>query len=75
MCSADAVIAPSLPPTRLRRLLRISSCILSFPISPYRAYVKSLYKAYLVNARDWIVDRPAWRQRCIEIRAEFERNR
>ncbi|ORX37932.1 hypothetical protein BD324DRAFT_623868 [Kockovaella imperatae] len=52
----------------------MSGAVQSFSAA-HRSYVKSLYKAYLVNARDWIVDRPLWRRRCVEIRAEFERNR
>jgi hypothetical protein len=38
-------------------------------------YVKSLYKRYLTNSLNWVIRRDTWRQRAIEIRAEFERNR
>lgn len=38
-------------------------------------YVKSLYRRYLVNALNWYIRRDLWRQKAIEIRAEFERNR
>jgi hypothetical protein len=41
----------------------------------YRSYVKSLYRRYLNNSLNWVVRRDIWRQRAIEIRAEFERNR
>ncbi|EJT48990.1 hypothetical protein A1Q2_07939 [Trichosporon asahii var. asahii CBS 8904] len=41
----------------------------------HKAYVKSLYRRYLANELDWYIRRDAWRQRAMEIRAEFERNR
>ncbi|KAE8542393.1 NADH dehydrogenase (ubiquinone) 1 beta subcomplex 9 [Cryptococcus deuterogattii 99/473] len=41
----------------------------------HRLYVKSLYKRYLVNSLNWYIRRDLWRQKAIEIRAEFERNR
>ncbi|RSH87880.1 uncharacterized protein EHS24_000398 [Apiotrichum porosum] len=41
----------------------------------HRFYVKSLYKRYLTNSLNWVIRRDTWRQRAIEIRAEFERNR
>jgi hypothetical protein len=41
----------------------------------YRLYVKSLYKRYLTNALNWYIRRDLWREKAIEIRAEFERNR
>jgi len=41
----------------------------------HRIYVKSLYKRFLVNELNWCIRRDIWRQRAIEIRAEFERNR
>lgn len=44
------------------------------PSAP-RLYVKSLYKRYLVNALNWYIRRDLWRNKAIEIRAEFERNR
>nr|ODN95519.1 NADH dehydrogenase (ubiquinone) 1 beta subcomplex 9 [Cryptococcus depauperatus CBS 7855] len=40
----------------------------------HRLYVKSLYKRYLTNALNWYIRRDLWRQKAIEIRAEFERN-
>ncbi|KAG8900866.1 hypothetical protein FRB99_005725 [Tulasnella sp. 403] len=43
--------------------------------SAHRLYVKSLYKRSLVNSLNWCIRRDVWRQRAIEIRAEFERNR
>ncbi|CAO1626870.1 unnamed protein product [Jaminaea pallidilutea] len=43
--------------------------------SAHRSYVKSLYKRTLKNELDWIVRRDIWRDRAIEVRAEFERNR
>lgn len=42
---------------------------------PRRLYVKSLYRRYLNNSLNWYIRRDLWRQRAIEIRAEFERNR
>ncbi|BEI83992.1 hypothetical protein CcaverHIS002_0405960 [Cutaneotrichosporon cavernicola] len=41
----------------------------------HRLYVKSLYRRYLNNALNWYIRRDLWRQKAIEIRAEFERNR
>jgi hypothetical protein len=41
----------------------------------HRLYVKSLYKRYLVNALNWYIRRDLWRNKAIEIRADFERNR
>ncbi|KAG8757375.1 hypothetical protein FRC11_004589, partial [Ceratobasidium sp. 423] len=35
----------------------------------------SLYKRYLVDAQNWCIRRDLWRNKAIEIRAEFERNR
>lgn len=40
-----------------------------------RLYVKSLYRRYLTNSLNWYIRRDLWRQKAIEIRAEFERNR
>ena len=37
--------------------------------------MKSLYKRYLVNSLNWTISRDIWREKAIEIRAEFERNR
>ncbi|CAO1636115.1 unnamed protein product [Sympodiomycopsis kandeliae] len=41
----------------------------------HRSYVKSLYKRILKNELNWLVRRDLWRDRAIEVRAEFERNR
>lgn len=41
----------------------------------HRSYVKSLYRRYLKNSLDWCIRRDVWRDRAIEIRVEFERNR
>lgn len=41
----------------------------------HKAYVQSLYRRYLRNSLDWCIRRDVWRDRAIEIRAEFERNR
>lgn len=43
--------------------------------SAHRLHVKSLYKRYLVDAQNWYIRRDLWRNKAIEIRAEFERNR
>ncbi|KAF8743333.1 Survival motor neuron (SMN) interacting protein 1, partial [Rhizoctonia solani] len=43
--------------------------------SAHRLHVKSLYKRYLIDALNWNIRRDLWRNRAIEIRAEFERNR
>ncbi|CAE6443283.1 unnamed protein product [Rhizoctonia solani] len=43
--------------------------------SAHRLHVKSLYKRFLVDALNWNIRRDLWRNRAIEIRAEFERNR
>ena len=41
----------------------------------HRSSVKSLYKRMLKNSLDWTIRRDVWRQKAIEIRAEFERHR
>ncbi|KAK0557540.1 hypothetical protein OC846_000328 [Tilletia horrida] len=41
----------------------------------HKSRVQSLYRRYLKNALDWYVRRDLWRDRAIEIRTEFERNR
>ncbi|UZJ56587.1 hypothetical protein CBS101457_005907 [Exobasidium rhododendri] len=43
--------------------------------SAHKSYVQSLYRRYLRNSLDWCIRRDIWRDRAIEIRAEFERNR
>lgn len=43
--------------------------------SAQRLHIKSLYKRYLVDAQNWYIRRDLWRNRAIEIRAEFERIR
>ncbi|KAF9651770.1 hypothetical protein BDM02DRAFT_3154152 [Thelephora ganbajun] len=41
----------------------------------HRLYVKSLYRRFLTNELDWVVNRQEWRARAMNVRAEFERNR
>ncbi|KAK1923800.1 hypothetical protein DB88DRAFT_492493 [Papiliotrema laurentii] len=41
----------------------------------HRFYVKSLYRRFLTNSLNWTINRALWREKAIEIRAEFERNR
>ncbi|EST08243.1 Complex 1 LYR protein [Kalmanozyma brasiliensis GHG001] len=41
----------------------------------HKSYVKSLYRRTLKNELDWCIRRDIWRDRAIEIRVEFERNR
>jgi NADH dehydrogenase (ubiquinone) 1 beta subcomplex subunit 9 len=41
----------------------------------HRAYVKSLYKRFLVNSLNWTIRRDLWRPRALDIRARFEQNR
>jgi len=41
----------------------------------HRLYVKSLYRRSLKNSLDWTIRRDVWRNKAIEIRAEFESNR
>lgn len=41
----------------------------------HKAYIQSLYRRYLRNSLNWCIRRDIWRDRAIEIRAEFERNR
>lgn len=41
----------------------------------HRLYVKSLYRRFLINELDWVVNRQEWRARAMNVRAEFERNR
>ncbi|ORY34902.1 hypothetical protein BCR39DRAFT_515479 [Naematelia encephala] len=53
---------------------------MSVPAGPsfsaaHRSYVKSLYRRILKNELDWVIRRDIWRQRAIEIRAKFDRNR
>lgn len=43
--------------------------------SPCSLYVKSLYKRSLVNSLNWYIRRDLWRDKAIEIRAEFDRHR
>lgn len=43
--------------------------------SAHKAYVQSLYRRYLRNSLNWCIRRDIWRDRAIEIRAEFERAR
>ncbi|MBW0534901.1 hypothetical protein O181_074616 [Austropuccinia psidii MF-1] len=41
----------------------------------HRVYVQRLYRRALKQSLDWIVFRDIWRQKAIEIRVKFERNR
>ncbi|SCZ88193.1 BZ3500_MvSof-1268-A1-R1_Chr2-1g04249 [Microbotryum saponariae] len=41
----------------------------------HRRYVAHLYRRALKGALDWYVRRDLWRERAIEIRVQFERNR
>ncbi|PWN50470.1 hypothetical protein IE53DRAFT_387207 [Violaceomyces palustris] len=41
----------------------------------HKSYVMGLYRRYLKNELDWCIRRDIWRDRAIEIRVEFERNR
>jgi len=41
----------------------------------HRLRVKTLYKAMLKDALDWYIQRDLWRQKAMEIRGMFERNR
>ncbi|PWN97466.1 hypothetical protein FA09DRAFT_288140, partial [Tilletiopsis washingtonensis] len=41
----------------------------------HKSYVQSLYRRYLRNSLNWCIRRDIWRDRAIEIRAEFERQR
>jgi NADH dehydrogenase (ubiquinone) 1 beta subcomplex subunit 9 len=59
-------------------LLRKAAATTSAPTpfsAAHKAYVQSLYRRYLKNSLDWCIRRDIWRDRAIEIRAEFERNR
>lgn len=57
-------------------LLRNASTQAPTPFSAaHKSYVQSLYRRYLKNSLDWCIRRDIWRDRAIEIRAEFERNR
>jgi NADH dehydrogenase (ubiquinone) 1 beta subcomplex subunit 9 len=44
------------------------------PRSPI-ASVQHLYRRALKSALDWTIQRPIWREKAIEIRVQFERNR
>ncbi|ORY56533.1 hypothetical protein BCR35DRAFT_309777 [Leucosporidium creatinivorum] len=41
----------------------------------HRRYVQHLYRRALKGAQDWYVRRDLWRNKAIEIRVQFERNR
>ncbi|OBZ70081.1 NADH dehydrogenase [ubiquinone] 1 beta subcomplex subunit 9 [Grifola frondosa] len=41
----------------------------------HRRYVQSLYRRFLTNDLNWVINRDIWRGRALAIRAEFERNR
>lgn len=52
------------------------SVMLTSPFTnAHRLHVKSLYRRMLNNSLNWTIRRDIWRQKAIEIRAEFERNR
>lgn len=54
--------------------LSLPSAMSSFS-NAHRLYVKSLYRRFLTNELDWVVNRQEWRARAMNVRAEFERNR
>lgn len=57
-------------------LLRQATANPTTPFSAaHKAYVQSLYRRYLRNELDWCIRRDVWRDRAIEIRTQFERNR
>ncbi|PWN31021.1 hypothetical protein BDZ90DRAFT_230017 [Jaminaea rosea] len=69
-------VSRSLPLLQQQAASSSSSGAASSPFTTaHRSYVKSLYKRYLKNELDWVIRRDIWRDRAIEIRAEFERNR
>ncbi|KAI7870017.1 hypothetical protein BDF14DRAFT_225227 [Spinellus fusiger] len=41
----------------------------------HRLHVQSLYKRSLKLSLDWFVQRDQWRQKALDIRAQFERNK
>lgn len=45
------------------------------PLLAHRSRVQSLYRRYLKNELNWCIRRDVWRQRALEVRAEFESNR
>lgn len=49
-------------------------CLCSFSVA-HKHYVQSLYRRTLRDSLNWCIRRDIWRDRAIEIRAEFERNR
>jgi NADH dehydrogenase (ubiquinone) 1 beta subcomplex subunit 9 len=57
-------------------LLRSAAAGAPTPFSAaHKSYVQSLYRRYLRNSLNWCIRRDIWRDRAIEIRAEFERQR
>lgn len=57
-------------------LLRQANVNPTTPFSAaHKAYVQSLYRRFLRNELDWCIRRDVWRDRAIEIRTQFERNR
>lgn len=61
---------------KVTSLLRQASVNPTTPFSAaHKAYVQSLYRRYLRNELDWCIRRDIWRDRAIEIRTQFERNR
>ncbi|EGG04181.1 uncharacterized protein MELLADRAFT_53086 [Melampsora larici-populina 98AG31] len=57
----------------------MSSSSLTNLIRPFteahRSHVQRLYRKALKQSLDWVVFRDIWRQKAIEIRVKFERNR
>ncbi|KAI8388778.1 uncharacterized protein BYT42DRAFT_544013 [Radiomyces spectabilis] len=41
----------------------------------HRLHVQSLYKRSLKLSLDWYIQRDVWRQKALDIRAQFERNK
>ncbi|KAI7880169.1 hypothetical protein K492DRAFT_162919 [Lichtheimia hyalospora FSU 10163] len=41
----------------------------------HRLHVQSLYKRALKTSLDWYIQRDLWRQKALDIRAQFERNK
>ncbi|KAI8136737.1 hypothetical protein BJV82DRAFT_385775 [Fennellomyces sp. T-0311] len=41
----------------------------------HRLHVQSLYKRSLKLSLDWYIQRDLWRQKALDIRAQFERNK
>lgn len=60
----------------MRPTMLLRSAAAPTPFSAaHKSYVQSLYRRYLRNSLNWCIRRDIWRDRAIEIRAEFERQR